>query len=174
MTGVFDRLRAWLGTVLGGETTDTDGDTAESDAPDRRVVHRDDRPLETPSTMDRPARVEVPDAEAESEAHVDGRPAPADASIPGAEAPGTAGHDDAEAPPADGPETDAAVACSVCGTTVEDPSAACPLCRSTDVVPVADAPSEAEEGTPAHARRTAASTADDDAVERLRDVREGE
>jgi hypothetical protein len=182
MTGVLDRLRAWFGTVFGRGTTETDGDTAESDAPDRRVVHRDDRPLETPSTMDRsappsastparPAQVEVPDAEGEADA--DDRPAPADVSIPDAEAMGTAAHDDATEAP-DDPETDASVACSVCGTTVDDPSAPCPLCRSTDVVPVADAPAETEEETPAHGRRTAASTADDDAVERLRDVRDGE
>jgi len=183
MTGLLDRLRAWFGAVFGGETAETDDDApnaSESDAPDRRVVHRDDRPLETPSTMDRPAppsastsdrsaRVEVPDAEAE--AHADDRPASPGVSIPDAEATATA---DAETPPADGPETDAAVACSVCGTTVDDPSAPCPLCRSTDVVPVADAPDEVAGETPAHGRRTAASTADDEAVERLRDVREGE
>ena len=189
MTGLLDRLRAWLGAVFGRGTAETDDDAPkapESDAPDPRVVHRDDRPLETPSTMDRPtppsastparpARVEVPDAEAEAD--VADRPAPADVSIPDAEATGTAAHgDDAEtlAADADRPEPDAAVACSVCGTTVDDPSDPCPLCRSTDVVPVADAPDEMAGETPAHGRRTAASTADDDAVERLRDVRERE
>ena len=196
MTGLLDRLRAWFGAVFGRGTAATDDDDApnapESDAPDRRVVHRDDRPLETPSTMDRPtppsastpdrpARVEVPDAEAD----VADRPAPADVSIPDAEAPteptdhdggaGTPAADDRETDGAvDTDVTDAAVACSVCGTTVDDPSAPCPLCRSTDVVPVADAPDEVAGETPAHGRRTAASTADDEAVERLRDVREGE
>lgn len=175
MTGLLDRLRSWVGAVFGRGTAETDDDDAptvpESNAPDRRVVHRDDRPLETPSTMDRPtppsastpARVEVPDAEAD----VADRPAPADVSIPDAEAP-----TDPEAP--DGPEPDAAVACSVCGTTVDDPSAPCPLCRSTDVVSVADAPDEVAGETPADGRRTAVSTTDDDAVERLRDVRGGE
>ncbi|MFB6257029.1 MAG: hypothetical protein ABEH58_09960 [Haloplanus sp.] len=175
MTGVLDRLRAWFGTAVGGETTETDDNapaTAESDAPDRRVVHRDDRPLETPSTMGRaappsvstpqPAQVGMPDTEGETEA--DDGPAPADVSIP-----------DAEAETAvDGPETDGAVACSVCGTTVDDPSAPCPLCRSTDVVPVADAPGETADDTPERGDHTAVSTADDEAVERLRDVREGE
>jgi hypothetical protein len=183
MTGLLDRLRAWFGAVFRRGTAETGDDAPESDASDRRVVHRDDRPLETPSTMDRPAppsastpdrpaRVEVPDAEA-------------DVSMPDAEAPteptdhdggaGTPAADDRETDGAvDTDVTDAAVACSVCGTTVDDPSAPCPLCRSTDVVPVADTPDGMAGETPAHGRRTAVSTADDDAVERLRDVREAE
>lgn len=59
--------------------------------------------------------------------------------------------------------------CAVCGTRVEDPSAGCPLCGSTDVAPAGDAPAD-DGGTPEPERRSVGGTPDDDAA-RLRDVR---
>ena len=203
---LFERLRVWLGSIFGAESSDAgseeDGE-APSSGPDPRVVHRDDRPLETPSTLESTEppspssereRVDVPDAETEAEAVTGESPTPPDTvSIPDAEAraggsqaaDGTAEADaDVETPPAaergtdpetgsDGhaPDANGAFACSVCGTTVDDPSEPCPLCRSTDVVPVADA-AEADEPL-TRGGRTTVSTADDDdeAVDRLRDVR---
>jgi rubrerythrin len=210
---LFERLRAWLGSMFGAESSDAgseeDGE-APSSGPDPRVVHRDDRPLETPSTLESTEppspssereRVDVPDAETEAEAEaVTGEtPTPPDTvSIPDAEARGTQAADGtaeradagAETPhspseaergtaPDDAPETgsdghvpdaNGAFACSVCGTTVDDPSEPCPLCRSTDVVPVADA-AEADEPLTRGGRTTVSTADDDEAVDRLRDVR---
>jgi hypothetical protein len=202
MTGVFDRLRAWLGSVFGGGAADgDDGPDAPDPGPeaDGRVVHRDDRPLETPSTMERmdppaPTR-ERPDAEGETAGDTEApTTTPETVSIPDAEAEAR-GDDDATTtgePPIDdsgrpptateaaddrtgGSQTaeathdsaDSAFACSVCGTTIDDPSEPCPLCRSTDVVPT-DGTSDA--GTPTRGGRTTVSTGDDEAVDRLRDV----
>jgi len=206
---LFERLRAWLGSIFGAESSDAgseeDGE-APSSGPDPRVVHRDDRPLETPSTLESTAppspssergRVDVPDADTEAEAVTGESPTPPDTvSIPDAEARGSPAADetaeteqrpeaDVETPPAaergtapetgsdsHAPDANGAFACSVCGTTVDDPSAPCPLCRSTDVVPVADA-AEADEPL-TRGGRTTVSTADDEAVDRLRDVKDGE
>jgi hypothetical protein len=102
MTGFLDRLRSWLRSLGGGESAD-ESDTPEPDAgrsPDVEgdtpsVVHRDDRPLETPTNLDpsppsdaasstdaveRDHRqgVEIPDVEG------DANP-PSDVSIPDAE-----------------------------------------------------------------------------------------
>jgi hypothetical protein len=195
MTGLFARLRAWLG--IGSGTDDEDESAPSVESRDSRVVHRDDRPLETPGRMARP---EPPSAAGESPDSAASAPAPDEptVSIPDAEATAGASEPGSVAPPTDGttaddgggerdaPETetrtdaesgdardDGAVACSVCGTTVEDPSEPCPLCRSTDVVPVADA--DAEDAEPfTRGGRTAVSAADDEAVDRLRDVRKGE
>ncbi|AXG10333.1 hypothetical protein [Haloplanus rubicundus] len=202
MTGLFARFRAWLGGLFdGGTTADDETEAAASaDEASPRVVHRDDRPLETPSTMERP---DPPSAESESPGSAASAPAPDEptVSIPDAEATAGASEPGSVAPPTDGTtagdegveraeaateagahpdaesvdarDADGAVACSVCGTTVEDPSEPCPLCRSTDVVPVADA--DAEDAEPfTRGGRTAVSTADDEAVDRLRDVRKGE
>ncbi|MEF8857030.1 MAG: hypothetical protein V5A16_06365 [Haloplanus sp.] len=186
MTGPFDRLRAWVGSFFGDDTTEMDdGDDPASEAPSERVVHRDDRPLETPSTMDRPdpptpgaedERVDSPDAE--RGAADDASEAPV--SIPDAESAGdvTAAADSAASTsPGDASgtsvapdaEADAAFTCSVCGTAVDDPSEPCPLCRSTDVVPVSDG---SDPETPTRDGRTSVSAADDEAVDRLRDVRD--
>lgn len=210
MTGLLDRLRAWLGSVFGGGSSDQDGtgDDPDPDSRDRRVVHRDDRPLETPSTLERgradreasrttgtgdqveipdaegdgPETVSIPDAEAVGEGEGD---APSPAAEPEESTPtptdrsAAAELDDPEARDASG-ETgvadsgaDADFACSVCGTTVDEPSDPCPLCRSTDVVPVADAADVEAEEPLTRGGRTAVSTADDDeAVDRLHDVRD--
>lgn len=208
---VFERLRAWLGGLFGGGASDADGegdDPASSDDPSPRVVHRDDRPLETPSTMDRtdpPApesrsgtRVDIPDAETDgparggrdqptAEADTVSIPDAEPASPTGAESAASDGADPAvdertEPTPAPTPDTadgtqedaaDGAFACSVCGTTVDDPSTPCPLCRSTDVVPVADA-AEADEPLTRGGRTAVSTTDDDEAVNRLRDVRDDE
>jgi len=202
---LFERLRAWLGGVFGDGTADeADDPEAASDGPEPRVVHRDDRPLETPTTMDRTepptsnsesgTRVEGADAETETARTAPGEDDPATepetVSIPDAEAtagdsavstpddpvpddPAVSTPDDSTADTADGDRDDSsdAFSCSVCGTTVDDPSEPCPLFRSTDVVPVADA-AEADEPL-VRGGRTAVSTADDDeAVDRLRDVRD--
>ncbi|AZH25443.1 hypothetical protein [Haloplanus aerogenes] len=232
MTGLFGRLRAWLGSVFGSGTDEADGtadtDTvsaSESEQSPPRVVHRDDRPLETPSTMDRtdpPApgsqsaatpQVDIPDAEStDAETpHSGDDSATEPVSIPDAEATTGASTDETTPtasereraePTADQsastttdaadstaneqeelaptPDTtaddheesgDAAFACSVCGTAVDDPSEPCPLCRSTDVVPTGGN-GDAEAST--RGGRTAVSAADDDdeAVDRLRDVRD--
>ena len=194
MTGLFARLRAWLG---GGSKTDSENESVTAaESADPRVVHRDDRSLETPSTMeqtdppsagsespdpktgtpaaDEPA-VSIPDAEATAEASEPGSvvtPADEESVERGDAATETGARPDAD--PVDTPD-DGAVACSVCGTTVDDPSEPCPLCRSTDVVPVADADADAEDAEPfTRGGRTAVSAADDEAVDRLRDVRKGE
>jgi len=203
MTGLFARLRAWLGG--GSESDDEDDSAPSSERPESRVAHRDDRPLETPATVERPEPTGTPSGGGAPDATP--RAAATDeptVSIPDAEATagasetddavpttgGTAAEDgggerdaaeaEAEAPTdadlADAP-ADGTVACSVCGTTVDDPSEPCPLCRSTDVVPVADADdgADAEDAEPfTRGSRTAMSTADDEAVDRLRDVRKGE
>jgi len=192
MTGPFDRLRAWVGSFFGGDATEMDdGGGPASEAPSDRVVHRDDRPLETPSTMDRPdpptpgaedERVDIPDAEGgESD---DASEAPV--SIPDAESADdmtttadlTASGDDStdERAASGAPDTagsapddsgDAAFTCSVCGTAVDDPSEPCPLCQSTDVVPASDG---ADPEMPRRDGRTSVSATDDEAVDRLRDV----
>lgn len=215
---LFDRLRAWFGSFFGDGASaaphGTDDPESDSEGPAPRVVHRDDRPLETPSTMDGtepPASVStsgaesethttIPDAEAGAESDTGGRKgAGVDSdpvSIPDAEATAADRTDDAtpggdetareataaertDATPApergDGSEdesADTAFACSVCGTTVDDPTEPCPLCRSTDVVPTAGGAGDAE--APTRDGRTAVSAADDDdeAVDRLRDVRD--
>jgi hypothetical protein len=231
MTGLLDRLRAWLGGVFGGGASDAndadDADesglavsnarsNAQSEAPERQVVHRDDRPLETPSAMDRggedapsrtdaaeptessPPRVDIPDAEggiapesaegdvpdAEATAGGDGADGAAETradETPEPATPAAAGREsertsvETTGSDADDDSSDAAFACSVCGTTVDDPSDPCPLCRSTDVVSVADASAEEVEESFTRGGRTAVSTTDDDeAVDRLRDVRDGE
>jgi len=205
MTGAFDRLRAWLGSIFGGSRAETEDGTSDPGvAPEKsapEVVHRDDRPLETPGTMDRtdpptPAsRTERPDeprvAGAEAAEDAGGKAtdaSPDTVSIPDAEATAGASTDDSSTPSgragstvdeqsASTPETttedredvtDGAFACSVCGTTVDDPSEPCPLCRSTDVVPASTGERDAE--TPKRGGRTTVSTADDEAVDRLRDV----
>jgi len=108
MTGLLDRLRAWLGSPFGGGTADADdaaesasASTTASDQPAPQVVHRDDRPLETPSTMDRTdpptpgsqsgreTRVDIPDAEADVDGPGEETGSPEDlgrVSIPDAEA----------------------------------------------------------------------------------------
>jgi hypothetical protein len=202
MTGLFARFRAWLGGLFDGGTTADDATEAASsaDGASPRIVHRDDRPLETPTTME---RTDPPSAGGESPDSKTGTPAADEptVSIPDAETTTGASGPDSVAPPTDGTtaadegvergevateadarpvadsvdarDADGTVACSVCGTTVDDPSEPCPLCRSTDVEPVADAGTEdAEPFT--RGGRTAVSTADDEAVDRLRDVRKGE
>lgn len=201
MTGLFARFRAWLG---GGSETDDEDDSAPSTgSPDSRVAHRDDRPLETPGEMERPEpsasgggvpdatpsaaatdepTVSIPDAEATARASETGDAAPPTDGTAADDGDGERDAVDAEAR-TDADSTDArddgAVACSVCGTTVDDPSEPCPLCRSTDVVPVVDAAdgdanADADAEPSTRGGRTAVSTADDEAVDRLRDVREGE
>ncbi|QGX96405.1 hypothetical protein EI982_17280 [Haloplanus rallus] len=197
MTGLLDGLRAWLGSFFGDGT---DGDDAPPDDEDRfagespTVVHRDDRPLETPSDLDpsppsegetssgtvpnaattedgddtsgdgedveRPDRVSIPDAE----------------SVAGGTDAPTAGERavDVDDPTGDREMADddptGDVVCAVCGTAVEDPTGACPLCGSTDV-----RSAEAGDGPPGSPRgRTTVSAADDEAVDRLGDVRSGE
>ncbi|WP_248896990.1 hypothetical protein [Haloplanus halobius] len=185
MTGLLSRLRAWIGAVFGGgdddESADSEAGGATHDSGDGpAVVHRDTRPLETPKTLSRdadhtltptaphddatpderdPPRVDVPDAEGDSASADD-----VEISIPDAE-PTAVG----EARANDGAETasDAAFVCSVCGTAVDDPDATCPLCHSSDVVPAG----ERDDDAPSVRGRTAVSNADDDAVDRLRDVR---
>jgi hypothetical protein len=206
MTGLFARLRAWLG---GGSGSDDEDDSVQSTGrPDSRVAHRDDRPLETPESVERPEpsqsgdgepdatpsaaatdepTVSIPDAEATAGAsEADGAVATTDwntANGGRSERTEAAAEDEprTDADPADAP-ADGTVACSVCGTTVDDPSEPCPLCRSTDVGPVADADgadaadadADAEAEAFTRGGRTAVSTADDEAVDRLRDVRKGE
>jgi hypothetical protein len=192
MTGPFDRLRAWVGSFFGAGTTevedgDGDGDGPASEASTERIVHRDDRPLETPSTMERPdpptpgaedERVDIPDAEGEAS---DDTPVSIPDAESGADVTPTAPTDEsadeqvgstATAPDATGGDRDesgdAAFTCSVCGTTVDDPSEPCPLCRSTDVVPTSERDDDSE--APTRGGRTSASTGDDEAVDRLRDV----
>ncbi|WP_435066827.1 hypothetical protein [Haloplanus sp. C73] len=209
MTGLLGRLRAWLL----GESDDSE-DTDEATDESSRVVHRDDRPLETPGTMERPNpptpgdestdTVDIPDAESGGDSAVstsEGGAVDADVSIPDAEsavadgtdatgtvetvadADGDAASADAESVAQEADETDGAAdsmttggagedaefACSVCGTAVDDPSVSCPLCRSTDVVPVDDAPTD--EDAPSRGGRTAVSTDDGEAADRLNDVR---
>ena len=130
-----------------------------------------------------PGRVSIPDAETPAgdavngeatddhtptgEASMPAESAPSSAPEP-AESSDSAQSTDAETPDAD---DDEGFACSVCGTAVDDPDTSCPLCRSTDVVPVSDAPTEGD--GPSREGRTAVSTSDDDeAVDRLRDVRD--
>jgi hypothetical protein len=132
---------------------------------------------------DDPSPVEIPDAEAvagEGSPTAGGataedgprppssdEPSTADARVPPDDDRGGDGTGDRDSPRDDG--TDRAFACTVCGTTVDDPTAPCPLCRSTDVAPVADG-AGGDDG-PSAAGRTAVSPADDEAVDRLRDVR---
>jgi len=223
MTGVLGRLRAWLGTAFGGDgageddgeggdgsgavTSGPERSDTDHDGGDRRVVYRDDRPLETPNTLDgtddaadtlRPGRVAVPDAEDGSattptEGSTTDHPP---VSIPDAEGgsppettspAGTeAAADDPESRSVDGmgdsgqpPDADReggndGFACSVCGTAIDDPNEPCPLCRSTDVVSLADG-AAAEAAQDRRSRpSTSTSTGDDDAVDRLRDLRDGE
>ena len=200
MTGLFARLRAWLG---GGSETDDEDDSAPSpESPGSRVAHRDDRPLETPGEMERPEppvsgngapdatpsaattdepTVSIPDAEATARASGTGGVAPPTGGSATDDGGGERAAAEAEAPTdadlADAP-ADGTVACSVCGTTVDDPSEPCPLCRSTDVAPVADVDgadaTDADGEAFTRGGRTAVSTADDEAVDRLRDVRKGE
>jgi hypothetical protein len=193
MTGLLDRLRGWIGAVFGTDRSSDDASGA-GDAPsaERQVVHRDDRPLETPGTMGRPTSPSEAGASRDegADAETGDSTTPDEVSIPDAEATTTtaermspnaepsetsATRDADAASAAETPEETDGFACSVCGTTVEDPSAPCPLCRSTDVGPVVDASTEAAGGTPVRGGRTTVSTADDDeAVERLRDVSGGE
>jgi hypothetical protein len=189
MTGLFARVRAWLGGLFDGGTADDATGTTSADESSSRVVHRDDRPLETPNTMAHPDPPSTASREGESPDAGTGAPNAAEAtvSIPDAEATDGAERAAGEADPEAGAHTDSepaaarddgTVACSVCGTTVDDPSEPCPLCRSTDVEPVADAADAGAEDADAKAftrgGRTAVSTADDEAVDRLRDVRDGE
>jgi hypothetical protein len=233
MTGLIDRVRAWVGSLLGGGVDDADA-TAETPATttDPTVVHRDDRPLETPGTMS-PADARPPaagsvggddrgraadpttsaDEPTTTGATAGDAPGDGPVSIPDAEAVAEktagsaatdAGQRSADADETPGPATDAGAAsnrtadsdretaaergdgdavtavenaaaeafvCSVCGTAVDDPAADCPLCRSTDVVPVGAG--ETDDGTTRSGRTTVSSTAEeDDAVDRLRDVRD--
>ena len=198
MTGLFARFRTWLGGLFDGGSAADDATEAAADASSPRVVHRDDRPLETPGTMERTDSRSTERGDSDATASPPGAAEPT-VSIPDAEAtPGGSGSDDV-APTADGDATadgrpgregamttvgadanpdgdpgDDTFACSVCGTTVDDPSAPCPLCRSTDVGPVADDATEADAEAFARGGRTAVSTADDEAVDRLRDLRDGE
>lgn len=226
MTGLFDRLRAWLGSFFGDGTLDDDSDATESsefEGSGPTVAHRDDRPLETPDTLSpsppgrdadatsdagdaTSARVEIPDAEGGTDDGDTSTPDPDAVSIPDAEAVATGadetpvdasiespsdagpdaaadadagvGHDtrsdatssgtdverDADSSDAD---VDAAFACSVCGTPVDDPEDACPLCHSTDVVPV---DGQSGDDSPSRRGRTDVTEADEAAVDRLRDV----
>ncbi|MFD1633738.1 hypothetical protein ACOZ4L_12965 [Haloplanus ruber] len=199
MTGLLDRLRSWLGSVFGAETTDGDDVSADVDGQDARdsptVVHRDDRPLETPSDLDHSSptesapvrgastsgaeheapsdptddeeaergRVSIPDAESVAGGAAD-TPAEGDrANSSGADPEMADDRGDADDDAADG------FACAVCGTAVDDPTEACPLCGATDVRP------DGERGDGHHESpggRTAVSAADDEAVERLGDVRD--
>ena len=202
MTGLFARLRAWLGG--GSETDDEDESAPLSESPDSRVAHRDDRPLETPGTVERPEpsaapsgsgapdatpgatatdepTVSIPDAEATAGASETDDAVPTTggtaADDGGRERDAATAEARTDAGPADAP-ADGTFACSVCGTTVDDPSEPCPLCRSTDVAPVADVDgadaTDADGEAFTRGGRTAVSTADDEAVDRLRDVRDGE
>jgi hypothetical protein len=140
------------------------------------------------------APVEIPDAETVAAAATGSHAAPDDPDVgadgvvseggsPSSSSPGdggdTTGSDeprpddrsagDGEAIDSATPETtEGPFACSVCGTAVEEPTAPCPLCRSTDVVAVADVAGTEDGAT--RRGRTAVST-DDEAVDRLRDVR---
>ena len=65
--------------------------------------------------------------------------------------------------------------CAVCGTAVDDPEGECPLCRSTDLVPAGSGADAGGDGSgPAGGRRerVAAADADEEAVDRLRELRE--
>ncbi|MFB6102782.1 MAG: hypothetical protein ABEJ73_09465, partial [Haloplanus sp.] len=91
MTGFVDRLRSWLGSVFGAGS-DGDGENASEGAesdPEPNVVHRDDRPLETPSNMSPPESEPQdgrPTASQTTESERNGRPDAGDAvSIPDAE-----------------------------------------------------------------------------------------
>ncbi|SDZ82434.1 hypothetical protein SAMN04488065_0590 [Haloplanus vescus] len=210
MTGLLDRLRAWLG---GGSNDEADDAEAATDESNSRVVHRDDRPLETPQQIESPDPP-VPSAEETTPANrpdteTEAPPTSGSVSIPDAEsmardepAAGAGASDDsgedestaddaepaaetAEATPSESTDSapsddtgdnagdeDAAFACSVCGTAVDDPESPCPLCRSTDVVPRGDAPTG--DGGASQEGRTAVSAADDEAVDRLRDVQPGD
>ncbi|GAB6859958.1 hypothetical protein ACFR97_03095 [Haloplanus litoreus] len=232
MTGLLDGLRSWLGSFFG--TGDASDDASEDRTSERTaaapstvegtvptVVHRDDRPLETPADLepsppadadrshpgdgterDERGRVEIPDAEdgadagsapdgvsipdAESGAETspesvagDARPdradrvAVADAEPPTGTEAAEGGGDAAGVEDADDART-GGVACSVCGTTVDDPDEGCPLCGSTDVRPTSAPADDGPVGSPP--RRTVVPVADEDdeAVDRLRDVREDE
>ncbi|WP_251343659.1 hydrogenase maturation nickel metallochaperone HypA [Haloplanus halophilus] len=203
MTGLLDGLRSWLGGRFGAGGEQADEEGAETTASNDRdggsasaVAHRDDRPLETPATLDPsppagepdgsppadgrdaatadrdPGRVEIPDAEGGDAVSVPeaertdagGSGAPTDAGDGSGAGEGEAS-DPAAAEDAD------AFACSVCGTRAEDPSGGCPLCGSTDVRPVSG-PSGGDSAEIGQGR-TAVSEADDEAVDRLRDVRGG-
>jgi hypothetical protein len=220
MTGLLDGLRSWLGSLLGSgdASDDTDDDrtsertaarppTVEGNAP--TVVHRDDRPLETPTDLepsppadadrshpgdetesDERERVEIPDAEdgAGAESAPDGVSIPDAESVAGDKRPDRAdGVAVADAEPSTGTEAveggdDAAgsedadepaegFACSVCGTAVDDPSEGCPLCGSTDVRPTS-APADDGPGESPRSRTAVGEADDDEAVDRLRDLRE--
>jgi len=252
MTGLFDGLRAWIGSFFGDGT---DGDDASPEDEERfagespTVVHRDDRPLETPPDLDpsppseggaspgtapnaattedggdtsdaggaveHPDRVSIPDAE--SVAGGTEAPAAGERAADGADADPSGEHEarddevrddevrndeardgearndeardgearndearddearndearDDEAGDDETADTADDVVCTVCGTAVEDPTGACPLCGSTDV-----RSAEAGDGPPGSPQgRTTVSAADDEAVDRLGDVRSGE
>jgi hypothetical protein len=105
------------------------------------------------------------DAPERPDAGRDDRPARVETPVSGAESAGSSTTDAAA-------DSSGTVTCSVCGTTVDDPSAPCPLCRSTDVGPTGV--DGGGTGTPGGSGHTVVSTGDDEAVERLRDVRDGE
>lgn len=175
MTGVLGRLRAWLGSVFGG-AGDADERDAEAgnEAPTAGggpVVHRDSRPLETPSGMskdDLAPETVSPQSEGAGDATRGGEradaPTDSTAGTPDLteEPPGATGDDGDDA--GDAP----AFKCSVCGTGVADEDGECPLCHSTQVVPV-DA--EGDAPTTVHGRTETAAGVDDDAVDRLGDLR---
>lgn len=202
MTGPLERLRSWLGARVSGAddaptgTDAGDGTDAAAGGRDRTVVHRDDRPLETPTATSpaadrtverrRERSPPIPDAEAVAGGSTAEASVPAESERGGAGAAGgaaastptTDGRDDAEPGRSGGTETDhegggdpaASFACSVCGTVVDDPTAACPLCRSTDVGPAPEA-TTGDDGSTRAGRTTVTSTGDEEAaVARLRDV----
>jgi hypothetical protein len=188
MTGLLDGLRAWLGSFVGDGTDDDETDDGNGES--STVVRRDDRPLETPSDLDpappseadalstrsgpspptdvvgdasgvggddgddgRPERVSIPDAESAVDGPTPGRPVTDDS-------PPTT-PDEGSDPDDDG------LVCSVCGTAVDDPTEACPLCGSTDV----QSTEAGDDSLGSSPGRTTTSTADDEAVDRLGDVR---
>jgi hypothetical protein len=186
MTSPIERLRGWIGSLFDGDDrapADGSGRPVDGNAGDRSkrrvsgeatssVAHRDDRPLETPTDLDPsspsasriapatdPDSVEIPDADA-----VASEAAGRDLEVDGPSAAGGSRRS-----PSSGDASDAPLACSVCGTAVEEPDAPCPLCRSTDVAPVTDTAVGNDGRT--RAGRTAASRTEDEAVDRLRDLR---
>jgi hypothetical protein len=152
MTGLIDGLRSWFGALLGDDSDDPSDDrasepTAEAppaaggDAPS--VVHRDDRPLETPTNLDpsppsdatsstdeaerdHRERVEIPDAEGDVNSA-------GDVSIPDAEtgAGSSAGAPEDEVAVADA-ESSAGSATGETGDGSADRADAPPVADTTD------------------------------------------
>jgi rubrerythrin len=89
---------------------------------------------------------------------------------------------DAEAADEETGRSDAAFGyrCTVCGTGVETPDDPCPLCRSSELVPtddagdVYDATGDGAQSSESVGQKTASISDADDAVERLRNLRQDE